>query len=45
MEKDKYNENQKGENDTAFVIKNYEQDFIHKKNKNKLKIKNLIAIE
>ena len=45
IEKDKYSENQKGESDTAFVIKNYEQDFIHKKTQNKLKIKNLIAIE
>ena len=43
---EKYSEyGQKGENDTAFVIKNYENDMIRKKSQTKLKIKSLIAIE
>ena len=44
---EKYSEyGQKGENDTAFVLKNYENDILHKKSSQpKLKIKNLIAIE
>ena len=44
---EKYSEyGQKGENDTNFVIKNYENDILRKKSSQpKLKIKSLIAIE
>ena len=44
---EKYSEyGQKGENDTAFILKNYENDMLRKKSsQTKLKIKSLIAIE
>ena len=34
-----------GENDMGFVFKNFENEFIYKKTHNKIKIKNLVAIE
>ena len=46
FENDKFNEYiQKGENDSAFLLKNNNDSFMYRSQNNKIKIKNLSAIE